>query len=315
MNKGDRTMAHNIDQMAYVGEMPWHGLGTKVEGEAMSAAKALSLGGLDWEVEKRELQTVEGLPVPGHFAVVRKDREVPLGVVKGRYTCVQNYDCFGFFDTVVGENAAVYHTVGSLGKGERVWIMAKLPQDIVVKDRDVSNLFLLLSASHDGSSPITAKFTPVRVVCQNTLNAALKGKKEVSIRHTGQADIKLREAHKLMGIIKTQLEATQVNYDAMASKMVTTNALDEFFRKVFPENPSAKNNTRRSNIIQTVTNLYHTGKGNVGHSVWDLYNGVTEYVDHHRSINNDGNRWENGVFGSGAAIKEKAMEVALEMVS
>jgi len=312
-------MAYNVDKMMYTGVAPWWlnldpDRATKVEGEAATAAQALSLGGLDYTVEKRKLKTVDGLDVPNHFAVVRTDRDIALGVVKSRYTCVQNYDCFGFFDAIVGENEAIYHTVGALGQGERIWIMAKLPEDIVVKDRDVANMYLLLASSHDGSKPIYAKFTPIRVVCQNTLTAALAGKKEIVIRHTKNADQKLKEAHKVMGIVKKQIEASKVNFNKMADKVVTNDALEEFMKKVFPENPDAKKGTRRQNMINDVTKLYRTGKGNVGHSVWDLYNGVTEYVDHHRNVQSKTNRWENGLFGSGSDVKERAMNTALAMI-
>jgi len=318
-------MAANIDQMAYTGATPWHQLGQKVEGEAMTAAVALSKGGLDFVLEKRPLWTRsddnQDIEVPDQFAIVRTDRQHVLGVVGKKYHIVQNYDAFRFFDTIVGENAACYHTVGSLGRGEKIWILAKLPNDIVVerkgRDADITEQYLLLTTAHDGSSAVTAKFTPVRVVCQNTLSAALIGGVEVSIRHTKKADDRLKDAHKLMGIVQKQVEETQAVYNQMAQKIVATDAVvNEYLNRVFPVNEEAKNQTRRNNIIIDVKNRYRSGMGNTGSTLWDLYNGVTEYVDHGRSSKGktDETRWESAYFGTGSKIKEQAMKAALAVL-
>ena len=171
-------MAHNLaatngrSALAYFGETPWHGLGTKLD-EPATAAEAIAAAGLDYEVGLKPVITTDGIPVPQRKAVVRSDTDDVIGVVGNNYVPIQNRQCFGFLDAVVAEGRLLYHTAGALGQGERVWLLAKLPSEIRVKNSDdLVNKFLLLSNTHDGSSALRVFFTPIRVVCQNTLNLA-----------------------------------------------------------------------------------------------------------------------------------------------
>ncbi len=181
-------MGHNVSfkngkaRMFYWGGLPWHGLGTKLDGPATSA-EAIKAAQLDSNVIKVPLCAVDkrgSAGVPDFFATVPEDGWGKLGcpvfgVVGKDYKPLQNVDAFRFFDSIVGMGAAVYHTAGALGNGSRVWILAKLPSSIRVVGEDVADKYLLLSNGHDGHTAIQIKFTPVRVVCQNTLTRALKG--------------------------------------------------------------------------------------------------------------------------------------------
>ncbi|QJD96028.1 DUF945 domain-containing protein [Mucilaginibacter robiniae] len=196
-------------------EKAWHGLGQIVE-DYPTSAEALRFAGLDYTVEKRplftrglenelaELDTVFATPhiaVPRYYATVRNDNHAVLGVVGKDYEVVQNVDAFTFFDSIVGGEGIQYETAGALGQGERIFITAKLPGYIRVGREDCIEKYLFLTTSHDGYGSITAAFTPVRVVCNNTLNAAMRDHTNaVKIRHTNGAKERLAEAHKLMGI-------------------------------------------------------------------------------------------------------------------
>lgn len=214
-------MAHNIHfneqtgkhSFFSVNEKAWHGLG-QIVSDYPNSAGALHFAGLDFTVEKRKLFTYDNqnlfgnadtvapnIPVPNYYATVRTDTEEVLGVVGKEYQVVQNVDAFAFFDAIVGGEGIQYETAGALGKGERIFITAKLPDYIKVGNDDLIEKYLFLTTSHDGFGSITAAFTPVRIVCANTLNAAIRNQtNSVKIRHTANAKERLERAHNLMCI-------------------------------------------------------------------------------------------------------------------
>ena len=206
-------MAHNIETMMYVRETPWHGLGTKVD-EAVNSTDALRLAGLDWTVEKKDLyqmmeipsddgsQTFMHMAVPNYKLNVRSSDNKVLGVVSDRYKIVQNTEAFAFTDGIVGEteNGIVkYETAGSLQEGKKIWMLAKMPEAKILGD--AIDPYLCFTNSHDGTSSIRACMTPVRVVCNNTLNLALNNaKRQWSTKHVGNLDAKMEEAKMCLGL-------------------------------------------------------------------------------------------------------------------
>lgn len=195
-------MAHNLAvtngqaAMAYFGEAPWHRLGTRLDNPA-TAADAIEAAGLDYQVSLVSLVTEQQAAVPQRKGVVRDDSGQVLGTVGNSYVPIQNSEAFQFLDSVVADGGLCYHTAGALGRGERIWMLAELPGHIRVKNtEDVTEKFLLLHNSHDGSSSLRVHFTPIRVVCQNTLTIAeWNGRgKGVSIRHRGNLDSRIQEA-------------------------------------------------------------------------------------------------------------------------
>jgi phage/plasmid-like protein (TIGR03299 family) len=306
-------MTANIESMMYYGDRPWHGLGTRLNNPA-TAAEAIFYARLDWQVEKMPIYLDTGLHVEGYYATIRKPdifqpHEIPLGVVKERYTPLQNSDAFGFFDAIVGEGKAIYHTAGVLGKGERVWILAKLPGHITVTDYDISEKFLLLTNSHDGSSGVQVKFTPIRVVCQNTLSAALRMGDTINIRHTQGIDQKIKEAYRLLNITNAYYDQLEDSFRNMAKKQVDTELLGTYLQSVFPD---------AEKTHQTVTGLFENGRGNndplTRRTLWTAYNAVTEFVDHNRSRVKPENKLQSIWFGSGALIKQRAFDQAIHMM-
>lgn len=215
-------MAHQInfnqktgkDSFMSVKEKAWHGLGQIID-RYPTSSEAIEHAGLDYIVEKRPLFTydtanylgsaetiIPEITVPNFFATVRADTEQVLGVVGNDYEVVQNRDAFSFFDAIVGGGDGIlYETAGALGNGERIFITAKLPDYIRVGIKDWIEQYLFLTTTHDGLGSITAAFTPIRIVCNNTLNAAMNNYSgAIKIRHTASATERLKQAHTLMGI-------------------------------------------------------------------------------------------------------------------
>lgn len=324
-------MAHNIAEnkrMFYTGEAPWHGLGKKLDNPATSK-EAIEAAGLDYLVElqplKYEVPSCKTEPqiVPQYRATVRKDNGAFLGMVSERYTIVQNHDAFDFFDNVVGEKAAMYHTAGALGNGERIWILAKLPKSIMVFKDDVVDKYLLLTTSHDGKSPLMAYFTPVRVVCQNTLNASMTDAASgIAIRHVGDISTKVQEAREVLGLSMKYFGEFEETAKAFCAKQMNSQRLSAYVNRVLDvEESDLVDNKRAANVKATILSLAEAGKGNgetgVRGTLWAAYNGVTEYADHHKEVNTEKdktNRLKSVWFGTSAKLKNRAFAEALKLV-
>jgi phage/plasmid-like protein (TIGR03299 family) len=317
---------NNRPSMMYTGEVPWHRLGTRLD-EPATASEAIEAAGLNFEVELTRLVTVNDIPVPNKLAVVREDSHAILGVVGGSYRPVQNRECFGFLDAIVADGSLRYHTAGALGKGERIWMLAKLPDDIRVKNSDdITEKYLLLSNSHDGSSSLRVYFTPIRVVCANTLAIAARNARGqgVSIVHKGNLTSKVRQAQEVLGLAKRFYDDAEEQINRLAWHYPSLRQLEEYFRQVYPDSPEGES-ARTKNVRQEMLRLFEEGIGHdmpdIRHTTWTALNAVTEYVDHYRStrgktsLERASNRLESAWFGSGARIKERAWDLALKMAT
>lgn len=325
-------MAHELattncrTSMMFTGEVPWHGLGTRLEDPA-TAREAIEAAGLDYLAELKVIQTTDGVPVSSRKAVVRSDSGDVLGVVGNSYVPVQNHQAFGFLDDVVADGDLRYHTAGALGKGERIWMLAKLPDDIRAKGSDdITEKYLLLSNSHDGSSSLRVHFTPIRVVCSNTLAIATrKGQGQgVSIIHKGDLASKVRQAQEVLGFAKRFYQDVQEQIDRLAQHHPSPRQLEEYFRQAYPDSPDGPS-ARTKNIRDEFLRLFEQGIGHdmpeIRQTTWTALNAVTEYVDHYRSTRGQtpydrvSNRLESAWFGSGARLKERAWDLALKMAT
>ena len=186
-------MAANVESMFYTGAEPWHGLGEKLE-DAPTISEAIEKSGLDWEVGVKDLVTKDGMQDVPAKATYRKTDGAILGVVGPRYVPLQNKDAFEWFQPFVDAGECSLHTGGSLSGGQKVWALAQLNRDPseIVKGDEVQK-FILLSNSHDGTTAIRVGYTPIRVVCVNTLAFAHEHKQSnlLRIRHTRSAQGKL----------------------------------------------------------------------------------------------------------------------------
>jgi phage/plasmid-like protein (TIGR03299 family) len=321
-------MSHNLEirdgqaSMFYSGDVPWHQLGRRLDKPA-TAAEAMKEARLDYTVVKKPLKAVitgkHYADVPGSFATVRTDTNVVLGVVGSRYEPVQNKDAFNFFDPLVDRDEAIYHTVGVLNRGEKIWLLAKLPDYIRVgKKGDPIEKYILLYNSHDGSSHIRVKLTPVRVVCNNTLTTALQGSDaEVRIKHTASATEKLQEAHQLLGL--TNQLYTQLDYifNRMALRKVTGQQLLDYVKTLVPDNPEAENKTRTENIRNHIMFLHDDipeAKAHKG-TLFGAVNAISEYTDHDSNQKDPSKQLRSIWFnGAGEQLKLRAFKLAESML-
>lgn len=277
-------MAHMIlanDKMfSGSNEVPWHGLGTVVAGQ-LNAADAIKAAGLDWTVSMQDVSS-QGLVIPGYKAVTRDDNGLVLSVMGDGYTPFQNSQAFEFADTIVGEGAAQYETAGSLNGNRRIWLLAKLPNDVRVEGTDdVSKLFLLFANSHDGSLAQTVKLVATRVVCQNTLSMALaEGSTTFKVRHTKNAMTKLQEAHKVLGMASKRFAAMEANINKLAKTPFSEAQMKELTALMYPAKEDGEVTTRSLNLRENMLRAWETAPGATPGTAWGAENGISFALDH-----------------------------------
>jgi phage/plasmid-like protein (TIGR03299 family) len=306
--------------MMYYGAKPWHKMGNEVMA-AQTSAEAIIAAGLNWEVKKEQLYLKDGREADGAMATMRTDTNKQLGIVGNVYRPLQNKEAFSFFDAVVGEKLAIYHTAGALGAGEVVWMLAKLPGYIRTIGDDVSEKFLLLTNSHDGTSVVKVMFTPIRVVCQNTLNIALSGSEKIArLKHCSTMGMRLDYVRETIGLVSSQFTMFEDITRRMAAHQVTSDALKKFVVSsgVVPITADGdKPSSRAYNIMEDVSKMFEYGKGadmpGAKGTLWGAFNAVVEYVDYARSSKGD-NRAKSLLMGSGANVKQKAWDSAVSLI-
>ena len=316
-------MAHNLEmingkaQMFFKGQAPWHNLGREVTGN-LSVNEAINAAGLNWSVALKDLQTVAGEAVT-HKASYRTDTGAILGVVGPQYTLLQNQDAFNWFSPFVTSGEAAFETAGSLRDGRRVWALAKINRDpMKIVGDDVVEKYILLSNSHDGSMAVRVGFTPIRVVCENTLTMSINNSKSSLIRlsHTKNVVDNLEEIREVMNVANASFESTAEQYRGLAQKNINSSDLEKYVRIVFGcEDTTGE---RKSRVLEPITNLFENGRGNnlagVRGTYWAAYNAITEYVQYDRGTGAiEDKRLNETWFGSGMVLNKKALSTALIM--
>lgn len=225
-------MAALVESLFYVREVPWHGQGTRVE-EAPSSEEAIRLAGLNWEVQQQPIYLADGTEIKGNYANVRSSDGKALGIVGDRYKIVQNTDAFAFTDALLGEGVR-YETAGSLKDGKIIWLLARMPESIEILG-DKVDPYMVFTNTHDGSGAVRVCMTPVRVVCNNTLNAAMRGAKRVwSARHTGSITNKLDDARETLQFATQYLEATKQTFENLYKVKLNEFSLYQTVNNIIP---------------------------------------------------------------------------------
>lgn len=327
-------MAHNLAtingqiSMAYQGATPWHKLGNRMLPGA-DVATAMQAAGLDWTVSLHDVFLADGRKVEDVRAVIRDTDGSPiLGHVGSQFHSIQNLPAFEVLDPAVREMGVSIESAGALGDGQTTWMLAKLPEGIEPVPGDTVNGYFLIVNGHDGTRAYGARPTPVRVVCQNTLTAALGGGTDmIRIRHTANAGARLDEAAKLITRMISAMKETGDTFASLAAKQIGHKQIAEYITAVFPipegEKVSDTIRVRRDNVCA----LVFSGKGAElagatanGSTLWGAYNAVTEYFDHVRpaEAKSDSARDaanESAIFGTNWATKVRALSIARKLVA
>ncbi len=290
-------MSADVETMMYVGERnkPWHGLGVSVE-EAPNSEQALILAGLDWKVIQKSIYTVDGTKVEGYRANVRdKDNKV-LGVVSDRYKVVQNGEAFKFTDALLGEGVR-YETAGSLQDGKKVWILARLPREYIITEERICP-YLVFSTTHDGSGAVRVAITPVRVVCNNTLNLALNtASRSFSIMHTQSVNSRLQEARDTLFRAEDYMDKLENEIERLSDIPVSDKLLEEYIEQLLPISQDATP-TQVKNIFKLRDNMrtrYFDAPDlkKVGKNAYRFINAVSDFATHSNPLRKTVNYNEN----------------------
>lgn len=307
-------MAANVESMMYVGRMvPWHGLGTSVA-EAPTSEKALEFSGLNWNVIQKPLWTEEGIAVPGFKANLRETDNQVLGVVTDRYKVVQNTEAFAFTDELLGEGVT-YETAGSLQNGRKTWVLAKLPQKYIISGDEITP-YLVFMNSHDGTSGMKAAMTPIRVVCNNTLNLALSRAKRVwSSYHVGDMKEKLEDARSTLLYADQYMAELGKAIDALNRQRLSDRQVYEYLDALFPLMEQATEQQKK-NILrmkEDVLERYFEAPDlkAVGKNGYRFVNAVSDFATHAKPLRERSN-YRESLFArtvEGNALIDKAYEL------
>ena len=225
-------MAANVETMFYTREKPWHGLGTMVA-EAPNSKDALRLAGLNWKVLQEPVYTENEELIQGYKANVRDTDRKVLGVVTDRYKVIQNEEAFAFTDTLLGEGVR-YETAGSLQEGRRVWMLARLPREFIIGGERISP-YMVFSNTHDGSGAVKTALTPIRVVCNNTLNLALRtAKRSWSMIHTGDISGKIDEAINTVLLADEYMTALGQEFENLRKIKLSERQVQDYIKILLP---------------------------------------------------------------------------------
>jgi phage/plasmid-like protein (TIGR03299 family) len=319
-------MAHLLEQMAYVGETPWHGLGNKLDTHQPIDVWAKQ-SGMDWQIREAPVrymtESAGGLGAiesfPENKVLFRSDTNMPLSVVSQRYKVVQPSEILEFYRDLTEVSGFELETAGILKGGRKIWALARTGQSSTLKGNDVTNAYVLLATACDGTLATTAQFTSIRVVCNNTLAVALaRGSGAVKVPHNTSFDADA--VKRQLGISVGKWDSFMYQMKGLSERKVQSLEARNYITRVFSnadKATSAGTNERAMNKVMALFDGHGKGaelassKG----TAFGLLNAVTEFVDHERRARSADHRLESAWFGQGAALKEKALEQALVMIA
>lgn len=313
-------MAHEIEivdgkaQMAYVGATPWHGLGTKVPSD-LTPIQMLEVAGLDWQVEKAPAFSVinDEVRAINRSALYRTNDNTILDVVSDDWNPVQNEEAFSFFNEFVAAGDMEMHTAGSLKNGQIVWGLAKIKQSFELFKGDQIDSYLLFSNFHKYGFSTDVRFTPIRVVCNNTLTLSLSSAVERMAKISHRTLFNPVAVKDMLGVATDKLEKYKDMAQYLGSKKAKEEDIVEYFTRIFPVTGS-KNKKEVSKNATLAMDILHTQPGHeyAEGTWWQNFNAVTYMTDHLMGRSAD-SRLSSAWYGSNKNLKTKALELAVEM--
>lgn len=306
---------------------PWHGLGKVIKGLA-TAEQVIKHAGLDFKVEK--VPEIVKLPlgkdgrrvekeVPNRFAVVRTDTYDILGSVGSAWTPLQNEEAFNFFDPIIDRSEAIYETAGVLGKGERTWIMAKLPNHIRVGKDDVIQPYVTIFNQHKKGAVI-CMFNLTRIVCNNTMQAALsEGLSRVHLIHSPNIAEKIKDVHEVMGIANLYQKEMEEIFQQMSKTRITDKGVKNLLEEFIPRKSDVSYKTQGDKYKEEILEVIHSGVGQefdtCKGTVYGVYNGITHWLDHNKEYS-DANAKLNSIwFGTSSKKRQKAFDLCNKLIT
>jgi len=310
-------MSANVETMMYVRNKPWHGLGTEVP-EALTSADALRFAGLDWTVRQEPVYNARGGVISGYKSNVRDTDGSVLGIVGDRYKVVQNVDAFHFTDDLIGGDVR-YETAGSLRDGKQIWLLARMPERHVAGDN--VEPYLCFTNSHDGGGGLKVCMTPIRVVCNNTLNLALGSAKRIwSMRHTENIRERMQEARDCLFLADEYMTNLAVYADRAANTRLYDADIKAIVEELFPI--TEKSSPHEQATAEKCRNefmvcYYAPDIRQFRGTAWGVINAASDLATHsmpHRNTKNYAeNNWARVM--DGHAVIDKAVRLAMAGVA
>ncbi|CAB4172144.1 LGT_TIGR03299, phage/plasmid-like protein TIGR03299 [uncultured Caudovirales phage] len=328
-------MSHGImehDNAFYGNREPaWHRLGTVIDQDVVTSGEAIRLAGLDWTVEQHgihvHISNGDDLPetttrIDNKVANVRMDTGEALGIVTPHYKIIQNVDAFDFFDEIIGKGDAHYHTAGSLYNGRKIWALARLNRDIMIGGDPDERIdpFVTLCNGHDGNTALSVYTTPIRVVCQNTLQWSMQGCKNMwKGRHTPNVTDKVRDARDMLGFSNDYFDALQALGDMLITQPITATSFVSMLDSLVPvpvrtEDESQRSVTIAENTREAIYQAWNVDNlANVKFTKWGFVQAVAEYVDWSKNHRSDDKFIDQNLLGANqyATLKDRSVQVAV----
>ena len=315
-------MAHELEmradgtaRMVYSGEVPWHNLGKQVSAD-LTPDQVLDEAGLNWEVEKvPAFANIAGKKTAvGWSALVRSEDNKVLDVVSDDWNPVQNADAFEFFNDFIAEGGMEMHTAGSLRGGQIVWALAKVKDSFELFGGDRVDSYLHFTNFHKYGCSTDVRFTPIRVVCNNTLTLSLNTKVERMVKISHRREFDGDSVKLMLGVAQEKLAKYKDMAKYLGSKRYSAESMVDYFKTVFPVAGPANAKKEVSKSAKTAMGVLDTQPGAefARGSFWQLFNTVTYLTDHLAGKTAD-TRLQSAWYGSNKVLKTKALETALEM--